>query len=126
MAVFCGSSTGFSEEYARRAEELGRYLARSGIGMVYGGGKIGLMGAIADAIIDEGGEVIGVIPGLLRHEEVAHSRVERMLSYILFFSSFFSSNHFSFSPLSLPITHFSSILSVFIFQLVAFPIHVFP
>ena len=47
--------------------------------MVYGGGKIGLMGAIADAIIDEGGEVIGVIPGLLRHEEVAHSRVERMI-----------------------------------------------
>ena len=79
MAVFCGSSTGFSEEYARRAEDLGRYLARSGIGMVYGGGKIGLMGAIADAIIDEGGEVIGVIPGLLRHEEVAHARVERMI-----------------------------------------------
>ncbi len=47
--------------------------------MVYGGGKIGLMGAIADAIIDEGGEVIGVIPGLLRHEEVAHARVERMI-----------------------------------------------
>lgn len=47
--------------------------------MVYGGGKIGLMGAIADAIIDEGGEVIGVIPGLLRHEEVAHTRVERMI-----------------------------------------------
>ena len=79
MAVFCGSSTGFNEEYARRAEDLGRYLARSGIGMVYGGGKIGLMGAIADAIIDEGGEVIGVIPGLLRHEEVAHTRVERMI-----------------------------------------------
>lgn len=47
--------------------------------MVYGGGKIGLMGAIADAIIDEGGEVIGVIPGLLQHEEVAHARVERMI-----------------------------------------------
>ena len=47
--------------------------------MVYGGGKIGLMGAIADAIIDEGGEVIGVIPGLLRHEEVAHTRVEHMI-----------------------------------------------
>ena len=79
MAVFCGSSKGFSEEYAKCAGDLGRYLARSGIGMVYGGGKIGLMGAIADAIIDEGGEVIGVIPGLLRHEEVAHTRVERMI-----------------------------------------------
>ena len=79
MAVFCGSSKGFSEEYAKCAGDLGRHLARSGIGMVYGGGKIGLMGAIADAIIDEGGEVIGVIPGLLRHEEVAHSRVERMI-----------------------------------------------
>jgi len=54
-------------------------MAESGIGMVYGGGKIGLMGIIADEIIAHGGEVIGVIPGLLRHEEVAHTNLERMI-----------------------------------------------
>jgi uncharacterized protein (TIGR00730 family) len=79
LAVFCGSSAGYSEEYSRSAAALGRYLALNGIGMVYGGGKIGLMGIIADAVIAHGGEVIGVIPGLLRHEEVAHTNLERMI-----------------------------------------------
>lgn len=79
MAVFCGSSTGFSEEYRNSAAALGRHLAGAGIGMVYGGGKIGLMGVIADEVIARGGEVIGVIPGLLRHEEVAHTNLERMI-----------------------------------------------
>lgn len=79
MAVFCGSSTGFSEEYRNSAAALGRHLAEAGIGMVYGGGKIGLMGVIADEVIARGGEVIGVIPGLLRHEEVAHTNLERMI-----------------------------------------------
>lgn len=77
--MFCGSSTGFSEEYRTSAAALGRHLAERGIGMVYGGGKIGLMGIIADAVIDHGGEVIGVIPGLLRSEEVAHDNLERMI-----------------------------------------------
>ena len=79
MAVFCGSSTGFSKEYRNSAAALGRHLAEAGIGMVYGGGKIGLMGVIADEVIARGGEVIGVIPGLLRHEEVAHTNLERMI-----------------------------------------------
>ncbi len=70
---------GYNEDYRNSATALGRHLAQAGIGMVYGGGKIGLMGIIADSVIANQGEVIGVIPGLLRHEEVAHGNLERMI-----------------------------------------------
>ncbi len=79
IAVFCGSSLGFNPDYQKAAEKLGIYFAKNNIGLVYGGGKIGMMGAIADAVMDNGGEVIGVIPNLLRHEEVAHTKITEMI-----------------------------------------------
>ena len=79
IAVFCGSSKGFKKDYAEAAVELGEYFSKEGIGLVYGGGKIGIMGAIADTMIRNKAEVIGVIPGLLKHEEVAHANISQMI-----------------------------------------------
>lgn len=79
IAVFCGASSGFKNIYREKAAELGSYFVENKIAMVYGGGKIGMMGAIADAMLSKKGEVIGVIPHLLRHEEVEHSEVSKML-----------------------------------------------
>ena len=73
ICVFCGSSNGISEAYATAASELGHELARRGIGLVYGGASIGLMGKVADAALAAGGEVIGVIPDALVTEEVIHT-----------------------------------------------------
>ena len=73
ICVFCGSSSGTEEAYVRSAQEVGRLLAARGIELVYGGGKVGLMGAVADACLHAGGRVIGVIPQLLVDKEVAHS-----------------------------------------------------
>ena len=79
VAVFCGSSLGFNEVYRNDAIELGLQFVKNNIGLVYGGGKIGMMGVIADTIIANNGNVIGVIPGLLRHEEVAHTEINEMI-----------------------------------------------
>jgi len=79
VAVFCGSSLGFNEKYRNDAIKLGSHFAEKNIGLVYGGGKIGMMGILADTIIEKNGEVIGVIPGLLRHEEVAHTEITEMI-----------------------------------------------
>jgi len=72
LAVFCGSSPGGSEVYADAARELGGLLADRGIGLVYGGGNTGIMGIIANTVLDRGGEVIGVIPSSLAEKELAH------------------------------------------------------
>jgi uncharacterized protein (TIGR00730 family) len=79
IVVFCGSSLGFKPIYKEAAVELGNYFAHNKIGLVYGGGKIGMMGALADTILAQNGEVIGVIPKLLEKEEVVHSGVEEMI-----------------------------------------------
>jgi uncharacterized protein (TIGR00730 family) len=78
IAVFCGSSQGFNKIYKESAIQVGNFFADNQIGLVYGGGKIGLMGAVADTILDKKGEVIGVIPNLLRSEEVAHKKITKM------------------------------------------------
>ena len=78
VCVFCGSKVGADERYRAAAVELGQLLVRSGIGLVYGGGSVGLMGVIADAVLDAGGEVIGVIPEALATEELLHPRVADM------------------------------------------------
>ena len=70
--VYCGSAAGADPRYAAAAAELGTALARAGIGLVYGGGHVGLMGTVADAALAAGGEVIGVIPRFLEEREVAH------------------------------------------------------
>ena len=72
IAVYCGSATPEDPRYIELAREVGRTLATRGIGVVYGGGKLGLMGAVADSALDAGGEVIGVIPEALVNSEVAH------------------------------------------------------
>src|SRR5260370_2166867 len=72
ICVFCGSSPGRSETYAAAASALGRSLVRRGIGLVYGGARVGLMGTLANAGLEAGGDVIGVIPQTLGEYEVAH------------------------------------------------------
>lgn len=70
--VFCGSSSGVRPEYKEAAEQLGRLLAARNIGLVYGGASVGLMGALADAVLAAGGEAIGVMPQFLVDHEIAH------------------------------------------------------
>lgn len=72
LAVYCGSATPANPVYIESARMVGRELAARGIGLVYGGGRLGLMGAVADACLAAGGEVIGVIPEALVGSEVAH------------------------------------------------------
>lgn len=72
VAVYCGSATPADPVYLESARHVGRSLAERGIGVVYGGGKLGLMGAVADSALEAGGEVIGVIPQALVNAEVAH------------------------------------------------------
>ena len=72
LAVYCGSASPSDPVYIENAREVGRTLAERGIGVVYGGGRLGLMGAVADAALAAGGEVIGVIPDALVSGEVAH------------------------------------------------------
>lgn len=72
MCVFCGSSAGVRPEYREAAELVGRLLAEREIELIYGGGKVGLMGAVADACLGAGGRVIGVIPQGLMDREVGH------------------------------------------------------
>ena len=75
ICVFCGASPGARPEYRDATAELARLLAQEGIGVVYGGGGVGLMGALADAVITAGGEVTGVIPRALVDREIAHRDV---------------------------------------------------
>ena len=72
LCVFCGASPGRTPAYAALAREVGEGLAARGIGVVYGGGRVGLMGALADATLAAGGEVVGVIPRRLVDRELAH------------------------------------------------------
>ena len=75
LCVFCGANAGNGPRYREASEALGQALVRAGIGLVYGGAGIGLMGTIADAVHNAGGEVIGVIPRNLVEREVAHHRI---------------------------------------------------
>lgn len=72
ICIFCGSNPGAGNGYAEAARDLGRLFAREGIGLVYGGGSVGLMGELANAVLSAGGEVIGVIPHALWAREVGH------------------------------------------------------
>lgn len=72
LAVYCGSASPADPVYIESARAVGRGFAERGIGLVYGGGRLGLMGAVADAALDAGGEVIGIIPQALVDAEVAH------------------------------------------------------
>ena len=78
VSVFCGSSFGATSVYKDIAFELGRTLALQGIGVVYGGANVGLMGAVADGALAENGEVIGVLPHFLQRKELAHTRLAEL------------------------------------------------
>jgi len=78
LCVFCGASAGNDPAYARLAFEAGKLLASRGIGLVYGGGNVGLMGALADGALSMRGEVIGVIPHALEAKELAHKSATEM------------------------------------------------
>ena len=76
VCVYCGSSPGDDRRYAAIARAFGTALARAGIGVVYGGGRVGLMGALADAALEAGGDVVGIIPRFLQEREIAHGGVD--------------------------------------------------
>lgn len=78
ICVYCGSNAGSDPVYAAQARALGARFAAEGIALVYGGGNVGLMGIVADAVLEQGGEVIGVIPQQLVDWEVAHRGVTRL------------------------------------------------
>ncbi len=78
VAVFCGANAGNDPVYLEAAEALGTGLAHAGIRVVYGGGRVGLMGALADATLAAGGQAVGVLPDFLRSREVAHGALTRL------------------------------------------------
>ena len=79
ICVFCGSSAGNNNIYTDLARSLGRLIASKGMRLVYGGGDVGLMGIIADAVLASGGEVIGVIPHFLDEREVGHQNLTELI-----------------------------------------------
>jgi uncharacterized protein (TIGR00730 family) len=78
ICVYCGARSGRGEAYLDVARETARAIVARGCGIVYGGGRVGLMGALADAAIAAGGEIIGVIPGSLADAEIAHSGITQL------------------------------------------------
>jgi len=78
VAVFCGSHAGVSTRHAEDAAAVGRAIARAGAGLVYGGGRVGLMGILADAALEEGAPVYGVIPAGMAKRELSHPGVTRL------------------------------------------------
>jgi len=79
IAVFCGSSTGASPMYLEGAAELGKELAKRDLELVYGGSCVGLMGAVADAVLENGGKAIGVLPNFLAKKEIAHKGLSELI-----------------------------------------------
>ena len=78
VCVFCGSKVGVDDRYREQAAMLGRLLADQGIRLVFGGGSVGLMGVVADAVLESGGHVTGVIPSMLATKELLHTKVSDM------------------------------------------------
>jgi uncharacterized protein (TIGR00730 family) len=79
IAVFCGSSNGVSDVYIVGAKSLGKELVKRDITLVYGGASVGIMGAIADAVLEEGGHVIGIIPSFLESREISHKNLSELI-----------------------------------------------
>lgn len=80
IAVFCASSPGFDAVWTQRAYSVGEYLATQNVTLVYGGGRVGLMGAVADGALANQGKVIGVIPHFLNSKEIGHSGVTELIA----------------------------------------------
>lgn len=80
IVVYCGSSEGTDPQILADAKQLGRHLAQNQIELIYGGAKIGVMGAVAQSVLDAGGKVIGIIPEFLKVKEVVHDKLTRLIS----------------------------------------------
>jgi uncharacterized protein (TIGR00730 family) len=80
IVVFCGSGDGYNEQYREAAYELGALLSIRNIGVVYGGAQIGLMGALAEGVLEAGGAITGVIPAFLKTKEVAHEGLTELIT----------------------------------------------
>ena len=80
IAIYCGSSAGPDDIYRAQAVKLGRYLAENNMHIIFGGGKVGMMGILADAALEAGGKVTGVIPGFLHIKEVAHGGLSELIT----------------------------------------------
>ncbi|WP_077616085.1 TIGR00730 family Rossman fold protein [Caenibacillus caldisaponilyticus] len=79
IAVFCGSSNGASHLYVEGAKQLGKELAKRNLTLVYGGASVGVMGAVADAVLEGGGRVIGIMPSFLEKREIAHKHLSELM-----------------------------------------------
>lgn len=80
ITVYCGASLGINSQHQQAAEQLGKWIAQHHHTLVYGGGKAGLMGVVADTVLANGGEVIGVMPSFLQQRELAHSGLTELIS----------------------------------------------
>jgi len=79
ICVFCGSSMGFHPIYKKSAYDLGKHIAHENLTLIYGGGSVGLMGVLADAVMEHGGKVIGIIPKFLYEWEVGHDDISELI-----------------------------------------------
>lgn len=79
ICVYCGAAANVDESYRAAAIRMGSILAENGVGLIYGGGRVGLMGLMADAALAYGGEVIGIIPGHLHEREIGHTGLTRLM-----------------------------------------------
>lgn len=102
IVVFCGAGDGYNEVYREVAYEVGGLLASQGIHIVYGGGKVGIMGAVADGALQSGGKVTGIIPSFLKTKEVAHTGVTEMITVETMHERKLRMNELSDAILTLP------------------------
>src|SRR5690606_6992475 len=79
IVVFCGSAYGYNNLYADVAYQLGAVIAEKGLELIYGGSKLGLMGAVAEGALDRKGKVVGIIPHFLRTKEIAHDKITEII-----------------------------------------------
>ena len=79
LCIYCGSSSGNDPSFAAAAEGLGTLMAKNGVGLVYGGGRVGMMGVVADSVLRGGGRVTGIIPRHLQAKEVGHDKVTELI-----------------------------------------------
>src|SRR5699024_10426374 len=79
LAVYCGSNPGTNPEYTAEAYRVGQFLATHAIKLIYGAGRIGLMGEVAKGLLENGGEAVGVVPRFLKHENIVHPGLNELI-----------------------------------------------
>ena len=102
VTVFCGSKDGFNEQYRETAWQLGQFLALKGITLVYGGAKVGLMGAVADGALNKAAKVIGIIPTFLKKDEIVHPDISELIEVETMHERKFKMHELSDAVITLP------------------------